>query len=171
MDLHKLTKIAMLLSLSVVLGLIESFIPLVGSVVPGLKLGLANIIVIFALYTLSFKDALYISVMRVFLIGLLRTGLFNIIFFFSLFGAIFSIVTMFLAKKYTKLSLVGISVVGSLFHSIGQIVVVMIGLSNVKVIFYLPYLLLFSIPTGIIVGLLSKKVLDYFQVVENKKPR
>ena len=79
MDNNKISKMAMLLSFSVVLSLIESFIPLFSSV-PGIKLGLANIVIIFVIYKYSLKDALYISILRVILIGILRTGLFSISF-------------------------------------------------------------------------------------------
>lgn len=161
MDTKRIAKLSMLLSISVVLGLIESFIPISG-VIPGIKLGLANIVIIFAIYELSFKDALYISILRVILIGILRTGLFSISFFFSLFGAIFSIIAMYLSKKYTSMSIVGVSVVGAIFHSIGQIMVACIFLSNINVMYYLPILLISSIITGIIVGIISNKVVKYY---------
>jgi heptaprenyl diphosphate synthase len=74
----------MLLAISVVLGLIESLIPVFNGLVPGIKLGLANIVIVFAIYKFSFKEALYISIIRVLLMGILRTGLFSITFFFSL---------------------------------------------------------------------------------------
>lgn len=168
MDLRKLIRLAMLLSLSIVLGLIESFIPIFQNIIPGLKLGLANIVILFILYTYTFKDALYVSIVRVFLLGMIRTGLFNIIFFFSLSGALFSVIMMALAKKYTKLSIVGISVLGSISHSIGQILVAMVGLSNFNIVYYLPYLLLLSIPTGIFIGFLSRKVLTYYSSVNHE---
>ncbi len=161
MDTKRIAKLSMLLSISVVLGLIESFIPISG-VIPGIKLGLANIVIIFAIYELSFKDALYISILRVILIGILRTGLFSISFFFSLFGAIFSIIAMYLSKKYTSMSIVGVSVVGAIFHSIGQIMAACIFLSNINVMYYLPILLISSIITGIIVGIISNKVVKYY---------
>lgn len=168
MELRKLTRLAMLLALSVVLGLIESIIPIFQNIIPGLKLGLANIVILFILYTYTFRDALYVSIVRVLLLGMIRTGLFNLLFFFSLSGALFSLIAMAIAKKYTKLSIVGISVLGSIAHSIGQVLVAMIGLSNVNIIYYLPYLLLLSIPTGIFIGFLSKKVLTYYGGVNHE---
>ena len=102
MDVKKISKISMLLSISVVLSLIESIIPIVG-IIPGIKLGLANIVVLYILYTMTLKDALYVSILRVILVGILRTGLFNITFLFSLSGALFSLIFMFLFKKITKL--------------------------------------------------------------------
>ena len=66
---------------------------------------------------------------------------------------------MYLFKK-TKLSVIGISIIGSLFHSIGQVLVGVLFLNNYNVMYYLPYLLIFSIPTGIVIGIISKKMLD-----------
>lgn len=162
MDTKRIAKLSMLLSISVVLGLIESFIPIMNGTVPGIKLGLANIVIVFAIYELSFKDAIYISVLRVLLIGILRTGLFSISFFFSLAGALLSIAFMFLAKEYTKMSIVGVSVVGSIFHSIAQIIVACIFLSNINMVYYLPILLISSIVTGVIVGSISSKLVEYY---------
>lgn len=163
MDTKKIAKLSMLLSISVVLGLIESFIPIFNGIAPGVKLGLANIVIVFAIYELSFKDALYISILRVFLIGILRTGLFSITFFFSLVGALLSIIAMYLVKKISNMSVVGVSVCGSIFHSIGQIIVAIIFLSNVNIIYYLPILLISSVITGIVVGIISDKVIKYYE--------
>lgn len=161
MNTKKIAKISMLLSISVVLGLLESMIPIFNGIIPGIKLGLANIVIVYAIYKFSFKDALYISILRVILIGLLRTGLFSITFFFSLSGAIISLIFMYLVKKYTKLSIVGVSIVGAIFHSVGQIIIAIIFLSNINIIYYLPILLFSSVITGIIVGLCADKIVKY----------
>lgn len=158
MDVKKISKISMLLSISVVLSLIESIIPIVG-IIPGIKLGLANIVVLYILYTMTLKDALYVSILRVILVGILRAGLFNITFLFSLSGALFSLIFMFLFKKITKLSIVGISIIGSIFHCIGQIIVAIILLSNINIIYYLPVLLFSSIITGIVIGLCTNNLI------------
>lgn len=157
----KIAKMSMLLSISVVLALIESFIPIF-NMIPGVKLGLANIVIVFAIYVLSFTDALYLSLLRVILIGVLRTGLFSINFFFSLVGALLSIFAMYLFKKYTKMSIVGVSVSGAIFHSIGQIIVAIIFLSNINILYYLPILLISSIITGILVGMCVDRFLKYY---------
>lgn len=157
--MKKFTRLTMLLALSVVLNIIESFIPLFNGNIPGLKLGLANIIILIILYMFSFKDALYVSLLRIILVGILRTGLFSMTFFFSLGGAILSLCSMFIAKK-TKLSIIGVSIVGSIFHSIGQILVAILIIKNMYIIYYVPWLLLFSIPTGILVGFTSKTILN-----------
>ncbi len=162
MNIRKITMLSMLLALSAVLNIIESTIPILSSMIPGVKLGLANTIVIFAIYMFTFKDAMYISVGRVFLVGLIRTGLFSLSFFFSLSGSILSTIAMYLTKRYTSLSIVGVSIVGALAHSIGQILIAIFMLKTLNVIFYLPYILFFSIPTGIIVGMAANKVLTFY---------
>ena len=119
MKTKDITIISLLTAMSVVIDIIESYITYLGDIIPGLKLGLANIVIIFTLYEYNFKTAITVSLVRVLIVALLRTG-FGINFFFSLSGAIFSIITMYLFKK-TKLSVIGISIIGSLFHSIGQV--------------------------------------------------
>ncbi len=162
MDTKKLTRMSMLLSISIVLGIIESFLPLFDGSIPGLKIGLANIVIIFTLYTYGLKEAILISIIRVFVIGLLRTGLFNYPFFFSLSGAFVSVVVMYLLKKIKIFSIVGISVCGALSHNLAQIFTSYFLLKVNSVFIYLPYLLIFSIPTGIIVGIVSKSLLKYY---------
>lgn len=162
MELKKITRLSMLLALSIVLSLVESVIPLFSGIIPGLKLGLANTVVLTVLYLYSFKDAIYLSLLRVILIGILRTGLFSIPFLFSLGGASLSIIIMSIFKK-TKLSIVGVSVLGSIFHSIGQIIVAFLILNNNTMFYYLPFLLIFSIPTGVITGLISKELIKYLK--------
>lgn len=152
-------RLVMLLSFSIVLSILESFIPLFNGYIPGLKLGLANIIVLIVLYKYDTKDVFFVSILRVIVVGLMRTGLFSVNFFFSLSGALFSSVSMILFKK-TKLSMIGVSVIGSIFHSIGQILIAILFLKNNNMIYYLPWLLLFSIPTGLFIGYVSKKLLS-----------
>ncbi len=158
MKTRDITKIAILTSICVVISILESLFTFIGDIVPGLKLGLANIVIIFALYEYDFKTAFLVSIIRVLIVALLRTG-FGINFFFSLSGAVFSIIFMYIFKK-TRLSIIGVSIIGSVFHSIGQVLVGMLLLDNYNVIYYLPYLLLFSIPTGIVIGIISKKMID-----------
>lgn len=163
MDTKKIAKLSMLLSISVVLALIESFIPIFSGIAPGIKLGLANIVIVFSIYYLSIKDAIYISVLRVILMGILRTGLFSISFFFSLSGALLSIIFMYLAKNTTKMSVVGVSVIGAIGHSVGQILIAVLFLSNINIFYYLPILLISSVITGIIVGIISSKIIDRYK--------
>ncbi len=163
MELKKITRLSMLLALSIVLSIIESLVPLFSGVVPGLKLGLANTIILVVVYLYSYREAFPLSIMRVLLVSILMTGLFSITFWFSLGGALLSVIMMSLAHNFRKLSIIGVSIIGSVSHSIGQIIVAMLILQSKNIIYYLPWLLLFSIPTGIIVGLISKQMLDYLE--------
>ncbi len=157
MDIKKISRLAMLIALSVVIGVIESHIIIFNNIIPGLKLGLANAIIILVLYIYGFKDALTVSILRVILVSLLINGLFTVPFYFSLSGAILSIIAMALVKKIKIFSIIGVSVIGSIMHSIGQILIGIV-IINKNIIYYLPYLLIFSIITGIIIGIISKKL-------------
>ena len=88
--------------------------------------------------------------------------MFSITFTFSLAGALLSVVAMFLAKNYTKLSIVGVSIIGAIFHSIGEIVIAMLFLSNTNIVYYLPILLVVSLLTGSLVGIITDKILKYY---------
>ena len=157
MEIKKISRLAMLLAISVVLNIIESFFPIFNGIIPGFKLGLTNIVVLLVLYIYSFKEAVLVSILRVFLVGILRTGLFSISFFFSLGGSILSIIMMYLAKKITKLSIIGVSIIGSVSHIIGQTLIAII-FYNTNMIYYISWALLLSIPTGILIGILTKEI-------------
>lgn len=160
MELKRFTRLSMLLGLSVVLGMLESIIPILSGIIPGFKIGLANTVVLYVLYMYGFTDAFKISILKVFLVSILRTGLFSVSFFLSLGGAILSIFVMGASKKFFKLSIIGISVIGSVFHCIGQILMAMFVLDLINVIYYLPILMILAIPTGIIVGAISKELIE-----------
>ena len=163
--MKKFTRLSMLLALSVALNVIEASLPLFNGYIPGLKLGLANIVTLFIIYKFSLKDAFYIGILRVFLVGILRTGLFSTTFFFSLSGVLLSIICMYLAKNFLKLSIIGVSIVGSIAHSTGQVISSILLLQMTSMIYYLPWLLLFSIPTGILVGLICKQLVKFYDEV------
>ena len=157
--MKKEIRLSMLLSISIILNILESLIPIFNF--PGIRIGLANIITLIVLYTYGSKDAIYISILRVLLVGILRTGLFSIAFYFSLFGSIFSIISMIIFKK-TKLSIIGVSIVGSIMHNVGQIIAALF-LINTNLIYYMPILLITSIITGTIIGFISKELLNFTQ--------
>ena len=156
MDTKKIINFSMLLAISVVLGIIDSFIPIL---FVGFKLGLANIIVLCVLYKYGFKSAIFISILRVLLVSMLRTGLFSITFYFSITGAILSIIMMSLFKL-TKLSVIGVSVIGSISHIIGQVIIASILLNTSSVFTLLPLLIIFSCITGVIIGIISMEIIN-----------
>lgn len=157
--MKKEIRLSMLLSISIILNILESLIPIFNF--PGIRIGLANIITLIVLYTYGSKDAIYISILRVLLVGILRTGLFSIAFYFSLFGSIFSIISMIIFKK-TKLSIIGVSIIGAIMHNVGQIIAALF-LINTNLIYYMPILLITSIITGTIIGFISKELLNFTQ--------
>ena len=156
-ELKKILIIAMLLSLSIVLQIIEGLFP-IPFIIPGVKLGLANIITVIVLYRYGFKDALIIGVLRVFIAAILRNG-FGINFLFSLIGAITSIIIMHIFKEKTKMTMIGISIVGSNFHILSQIIMAtIIYRTNIFYVTHLPIMLTISILTGLIIGKIAKKI-------------
>lgn len=159
MELKKMIRLSMLLSLSVVLSFLESLFPVFnGFMIPGVKIGFANIVLLCILYLYGFKEAFLTSILRVLLVSLLRTGLFNINFYFSIAGAISSMIFMNLAKKYMTFSVLGVSVVGSVVHSITQVMVATC-LLETSILYYLPWIFLLAIPTGILTGIISKELM------------
>ncbi len=146
-----------LVALALILSYIESFIP-VSSAVPGLKLGLANIVTIYALKRLGLKDTLIISILRILLSTILFGNLAMMVY--SISGALFSILIMSLVSRFDRVGTLGISVAGAVSHNIAQCVVASILLQNSSVFRYLPVLLISGVIAGIITGLVSGVVLD-----------
>lgn len=157
--MEKSVRMAAFLAISVILSIIESFIPFFNGSFFGIKIGLANVVFIYILYKYSFKDAMLISVLRVFLIGFLRTGILNSIFLFSLVGAVISLVMMWIFKKITKLSVIGISIVGSIFHMLSQLLCASLFIQNFNFLTFLSIILIVSSITGIITGMISNTLI------------
>jgi Predicted membrane protein len=166
MNIKKQARISLLLALSVVLSIVEGMVPIFNGFIPGLKIGLANIAVLFVLYKYSFKDAFILTILRVFLVAILRTGLFSITFSFSLVGAFLSILIMGISKKFTKLSIIGISTLGSISHTIGQLIVASIFLESNKIFYYFPFLLVISTITGIVIGIISHQLYSRIEKID-----
>ena len=159
MNVHKLVLIAVLTASAIVIGIAESFIP--GFFVPGIKLGLANIVILITLYELGILEATFINLTRVVIVALVRGSLFTYGFLMSLTGAILSLgimIIFFLLIK--KFSIVGVSVIGSIFHVTGQIIIATIFLESVYIFYYLPIIAISAIITGVIVGLVARAVIN-----------
>ena len=149
---RKLTALALTVSFALILSFIESKIPAFVAI-PGIKVGLANIAVIFTLYKFGIKEAVIVSAMRVFLVSMLFGS--PVSFIYSISGAILSLCAMILIKKLTPLSEVSVSVVGGVLHNVAQIAVASLMLSTNIVTYYLPFLLLSGTVAGIAVGVIS----------------
>jgi len=166
MGIKKITELSMLLALSVVLNMVENAVPIFNGLMPGVKLGMANTVILFVIYAYGFKEGIYVSILRVVIVGILFSGLFSPMFLFSISGAIISMMFMFVFKKIAKLSIIGVSIMGSIGHSIGQILMAIVILKTISIIYYLPWLILFAIPTGIVIGTLSKQLLKQFGYIK-----
>ena len=146
---RELARFALLVALAMVLSWLESLVPL-SLAVPGVKLGLANLVVIFALYKLGPRQAAVISLVRVLLVTFTFGNAFS--FAYSLAGAVLSFVVMLLLKKTGKFSLLGVSIAGGVCHNIGQILVAMAVLGTAELVWYLPALLIAGTVAGICIG-------------------
>ncbi len=155
MKTKKITYIALLSAIALIFGYIESLFP-VFIAVPGIKLGLSNIVILFALYRLDKPSAFFIMLIKVSVSSLLFSGL-NV-FFYSLCGGILSLFAM-IAFKYINLSTVGISMTGGIFHNIGQLLAASLMLKTLSVFYYLPVLLISGLIVGFITGAVCKLIL------------
>lgn len=153
MKTNRLTRLSMLLAISIVLAIVESFLPAIP--IPGVKLGLANVITLIILVVYDKKDAFVVLLLRVLLVSLLRGSFLNISFYMSLSGGVSAYLFMILSLHAKKFSLVGVSISGAFGHSLGQIIMAIILLSTPALVYYFPYILLLSIGTGIITGYIA----------------
>lgn len=153
--------IAMLVAQASVLHFIESLLPN-PMPIPGVKLGLANIITLFALLVFDFRTAMQITVLRTILGSLLSGTLFGIGFFMSFTGAVAAACCMaVLLRVCSFLPVTWVSVMGAVAHNLGQLLMAALILKFAGILYYLPVMLLFSIPSGFITGLLVKELLAY----------
>jgi len=150
--LRRMTTLSLLFALAMIFSFVESrlptFIP-----IPGVKLGLCNVVIIFTLLKLGAPAAIAVSLLRVLLSSILFGN--AAAFFYSLAGAILSLAVMILMKRFRIFSAVGISVLGGVMHNIGQLLMAWILLGTAGVMYYLPVLLIAGVIAGALVGLLS----------------
>ena len=139
-------------AVAMILSFVESQIPAFVAV-PGVKIGLANIAVVFALYRLGWKEAVAISLIRVVLVSMLFGSIASL--FYSLAGAVLSLTGMGLLKKTERFTEIIVSVTGGILHNVGQIGMACLILETAALRYYLPFLLISGIIAGIVVGILS----------------
>lgn len=152
----RLMTITMLLTMSILLQLLEPGLPLP---VPGVKLGLANILGLITLFMFTPKDMFAVNLLRVLLASLLRGTLFGTAFWLSLSGVCLSTIMVIVLKEFTPMSIIGLSVASSVFHCLGQILAVSVIWDSIFMITYLPIMWVLSVPTGVLTGTISKQVL------------
>lgn len=152
---EKMALRGLLIAVAFVLSWLEMQIPYFFAI-PGIKLGLTNLAVLIALYKLTPADAFAINILRIILVGFTFGNMSALAY--SLAGGILSFLIMIVLKQFTNFSMQFVSVSGAVFHNIGQVLVAMIILENVKVAWYLPYLWISGIVAGVVIGLLSEYV-------------
>lgn len=159
--IKKMTSLALTVSFALVLSFIESRVPAFVAI-PGIKVGLANIAVIFCLYKFGLKEAVIVSGMRVLIVSLLFGSAVSLMY--SVAGAALSIFTMVILKKLTRLGEAAISVAGGIMHNVGQITMASILLDTNVVVYYLPFLILSGTIAGIVVGVASAMLIKRIDI-------
>ena len=161
LNTKKLTTLALTISFAMILSYIESRIPAFVSI-PGVKIGLANIAVIFSLYKFGIKGAVAVSMIRIILIALLFGSPVSLLY--SLAGGVLSLGAMILLKRFTPLTEVAVSVCGGVLHNLGQIAMASLLLSTNVVLYYLPFLLISGLIAGVTVGIASAILIQRIRI-------
>ncbi len=142
----------MMIALAMIFSYLEALIP-VSPGIPGVKLGLANVVTMVALYQLSFREAALIGVIRVILSSILFSNL--MVMLYSLAGTILSLIVMLILKRCNVFGITGVSVGGGVAHNMGQLIVAFIILENQTVMYYAPALILFGTAAGVVIGIFA----------------
>ncbi|WP_461812052.1 Gx transporter family protein [Faecalimonas sp.] len=152
----------MFTALALIFSYVESLIPFhIG--IPGVKLGLANLIIVISMYKMEKKQVYLLAITRVILAGFIFGNLFSIIY--SLAGSLLSLLVMYMFKKNGKFSILGISMAGGVFHNIGQLLVAIIVLQSLNLIYYASVLMISGVITGMIIGIVSSEVIKRIQKI------
>ncbi len=143
-------------ALALIFSYVETLIP-VNFGIQGVKLGLANLVIVIALYKMKLSDAFLLSVVRVVLSGFIFGNYFSILY--SLSGGVISLAVMALLKRAGGFSVIGISIAGGIAHNIGQLIVAMLVVETFRVAYYLPVLLLAGMLAGSVIGIAANEML------------
>ena len=153
---NKVAFFGVFVALALIFSYVEMLIPIqIG--IPGVKLGLANLIIVIMLYKTTAREALLLSVTRVLLSGFLFGNMFSILY--SLAGGILSLAVMALSKKTGGFSVIGVSIAGGVSHNMGQLAVAAFVVETARVIYYFPLLLIAGVLTGFLIGVVSRETL------------
>lgn len=151
----KLTILALFTAFALLCSYVESLIPFYFGV-PGMKLGLTNIVVVLLLYIYGPKDAALVSVMRILLAAFLFGSAFSAIY--SLAGAFLSLLVMMLVKRLSGISMIVVSMCGGIAHNLGQIIVAMLVVENLYLFGYFPFLFIGGGLTGLLIGIIAREI-------------
>ena len=160
MNSKKISLYGMFIALAFIFSYIESLIP-IPFPVPGIKLGLANLVIIIALYGIGNKEALVLSVVRIVLVGLTFRSPSTLLFSFA--GGLLSWLLMVIFRKLKIFSMVGVSIIGGIGHNVGQISVAILYVNNPGLIYYLPLLMISGLVSGTLIGILGSVTINRLQ--------
>lgn len=148
-----------MVALAFIFSYVESLIPF-GAIlgIPGVKLGLANLVVLVALYTMRTRDAFVISIVRIVLVGFSFGNMYSSLY--GLCGGLLSFAVMALLRKADWFGMMGVSLVGGIFHNLGQLMVAIFIVENVRVAYYFPPLILAGTVAGAVIGIVGKLVVS-----------
>ena len=161
MKTRKIATLALAIALAMILSFVESQIPAFVAI-PGVKVGLANIAVAFVLYKLGWKEAVLISLVRVFMVSVLFGTAVSL--FYSVAGAVLSLTGMVLLKRTGLFSTVAVSVTGGVLHNVGQILMACLLLETNVIVYYLPFLILSGVIAGVVIGVVAAIMVKRVQV-------
>ena len=153
----KVARMGVFIALAMIFSYIEVLIPF-NFGIPGVKLGIANIVTVTSLYVFSTGEAFGISVIRIVLMGILFGNGMSLLY--SLAGGLLSFLAMWIGKRTNWFSVMGVSVAGGVFHNVGQILAVMLVMKNTMFVAYLPVLFVAGVVTGYLIGLLANKIIE-----------
>ena len=146
----------LLTATALILGYLEQLVPIAPGL-PGVKLGLGNLVLLYSLYAYSIRETVVLMVLKVLLCSLLFSG--PVALLYSLAGGILSLMAMVLLKRISGFSIIGVSAVGAVFHNLGQLGVAALIVGPLAALSYLPILMLSAIITGVLTGFIAGSVL------------
>ena len=152
MKSKKVAFLGLSIGLAMILSFVESQIPALVAV-PGIKVGLPNLVIVFMLYRIGFKEAVTVSIIRIILVSILFGNLQTMTF--SIAGAALSLLGMLLLKKLNWFSCITVSIVGGILHNVGQIITACLWTQTAALAYYLPVLMISGVLAGALIGLIS----------------
>lgn len=153
---NKVAYFGVFVALALIFSYVESLIPVIVAV-PGVKLGLANLIIVITLYKMDVRSAALLSVTRIILAGFLFANMASILY--SLAGGALSLIVMAVLKKMDSFSVIGVSIAGGVAHNIGQLIVAMLVLKTYSLVYYFSVLMISGLITGFLIGVVSNEML------------
>lgn len=157
MSIKKISFISIFTTLALIMSYIEMQIPNI-IMIPGAKLGLANIVIVVVLYQYGLKESSLINLLRIVIINTIFGSIIS--FTYAFVGGFLSLLLMYFLKKCNKFSYSFVSIIGGLSHNIGQIIVAIVITNTKELLYYLPMLIVFGIISGVVIGVISSIILN-----------